>query len=168
MTDPAKPESGEQSAYGVCPKCGAPAMHVSADFCDYTYRCGTMYHGGLVDSQSPACYATMRSRVGIGPLAKALGYTPPISDDNFWYREDHGPVHIDDLPPFLATEVAAHLAVAKAATKGLYVMQRCVPAIYDELINGASAISYRELDTARAELRAALSALPAATTKTGE
>lgn len=59
------------------------------------------------------------------------------------------------------------LAVAKAATKGLYVMERCVPAVYHELVQGAAPISHRELDAARAELSAALAALPAAT-KIGE
>lgn len=38
-------------------------------------------------------------------LAVQLGWQEPTSDDGFWFREDRGPVHADDLWPFLRDEI---------------------------------------------------------------
>lgn len=37
-------------------------------------------------------------------VAVRLGWTLP-SDDGFWYRDDHGPVHDDDVWPFILEEI---------------------------------------------------------------
>lgn len=42
-----------------------------------------------------------------GNLFQILGWTPPESKehDPFWFRADHGPVHVDDIWPFILAEV---------------------------------------------------------------
>lgn len=45
------------------------------------------------------------SETGMGDVALLLGWTPPQTDDGFWFREDHGPTHDGDLRPFLIEDL---------------------------------------------------------------
>lgn len=77
----------------------------------------------------------------------------------------------EDNAAFIVEACNSHaslLAVVSAAREALYALERCVPAIYGELINGASPVSHRELDAARNKLKAAIAALPAAGVEKGE
>ena len=38
-------------------------------------------------------------------LLLKLGWTLPPTEDEFWYRDDHGPVHATDVWPFVIEDI---------------------------------------------------------------
>lgn len=76
----------------------------------------------------------------IGDFAIILGFTPPPNDDGFWFREESGPVHDDDLRGVIADIIAINQLAVAALTaerdkwEAKYLLERSLRIGYEDAL----------------------------------